>query len=87
MTIIAGVAAGDMCWVLAGRRDTVVAGTASADHLSVIDRHHRRKNIGCVAVLTDVRRLNVCRVLAGRVGAIVAADAVAGDIHVIEIRR
>ena len=85
MAVVAGIAAGDMCRRLAGGNDAVVAGVATAEHLGVINSHHRRKYISCVAVLTDIRSLNVCRVLAGCVGTVMAAGAVSGDIHMIEI--
>jgi hypothetical protein len=39
--------------------NTVVAGTAGPQHLAVIDRQDRGKRIGRVAVLTDVRRVDV----------------------------
>lgn len=87
MAIVAGVAARDMCRVLAGCGHAVVAGTTVADYLAMIDRHDRYENIRAMAVFTDIRRLNMPRVLAGRVGAVVAADAVSGDIDVVEICR
>ena len=87
MAIVAGIAAGNMRWVFADGSNSVVAGTASTNDLGVVDCQHRRKNIGAVAVLTDVRCLNVGWIFANCLGAIMAADAVAGDIHVIEIGR
>ena len=38
MTIVASVVAGDMGWVLAGRRDAVMARATGAQHLCVVDR-------------------------------------------------
>ena len=73
--------------MLANRGDAVVAGTASADHLGVIDSHRRCKDVGRVAIVTGVCRLNVGRALADRIRAVMAADAVASDSYVIEIRR
>ena len=52
----------------------------------MIDRHHRCKNIGGVAVLADIGCLNMCRVLARCVRAVMTADAIAGDIDVIKVR-
>ena len=72
--------------MLANGGDAVVAGTASADHLGVIDSHRRCKDVGRVAIVTGVCRLNVGRALADRVRAVMAADAVASDSYVIEIR-
>ncbi len=76
-----------MVGVLTGRRETVMTGATGAGHLRVVDRVHRRKRIGVVAVLADVGCCNVRRGLASGVGAIVAAAAISGDIHVIEVRR
>jgi len=87
MAVIAGIATGDMCWCLAGGNDAVVAGVATAEHLGVINSHHRCKYIRRVTVLADIRSLNVCRILAGCVGTVMAAGAVSSDIHMIEIRR
>ena len=47
----------------------------------------RCPNVGAVAVLANIRRLNVKRILAGRIGAIVTTDAVIHDIEVIEVSR
>ena len=87
MTVIAGIAAGDMGWVFANRSQAVVARTARANDLGVINGHNRCKYIGRVAILADIGRINVPDILAGCLGAIVAAYAVAHDIQVVEIRR
>ena len=54
MAVITGIFAGDMCRMLANGSDAVVAGTASADHLGVIDSHRRCKDVGRVAIVTGV---------------------------------
>ena len=40
-----------------------------------------------MAVLTDIRRLNMITGLAERIDVVVAADAVSGDVGVVEVRR
>jgi len=59
VAVVASGAAGDMGWVLAGRNDAIVAGTAGANNLAVIDAHDRHENIGRMAVFAEVRRLNM----------------------------
>ena len=86
VTVIAGIAAGDMCWMLADRSDAIVAGAAGAYYLGVIDRQHGRKQIRRVAIFADIGRLNVGGVLADCIRAVVTADAIARDIDVIEVR-
>jgi len=86
VTVIAGVAAGNVRRVLAGGDDAVVTGTTTSDHLRVIDGHDGREHIRGVAVVTDIRRSDVCRVLTGCVRAVMAAKTVTGDVPVIEIR-
>ena len=87
MTVIAGVATGDMCRGLADGSDTVMAGDTGSNYLRVIDGQRRCKHIGRVAVLADIRCLNVCRIFAGCVRTVMTADAVTGDVDVIEICR
>ena len=87
VTIVAGVATGNMRQVFANSDDAIMARAASPDHLCVIDDHYRRENIRRVAVLTNIRRLNVRLILANRIRAVVTAHAIARDIDVIEIRR
>ena len=87
MTIVAGVATGDMGRMLADSSDAVVAGTASANYLSVIDGDNGRPYCRAMTIFTDIRCLHVRRVLAGRLSAVMTADAVAKDVNVIEIGR
>lgn len=54
MAVIAVIATGNMCRVLAGSSNTVVAGATGAKNLGVIDNHHGREHVGGVAVFTDV---------------------------------
>jgi len=86
MTVVAGVTTGNMCGQFADGDDTVMAGAAGAEHLGVVDGHHRGEHVGRVAILTDIGRINMRLVLSGRVSAVVAAHAVARDIDMVEIR-
>ncbi len=85
MAVVAGIAAIDVCRVLAGCRDAVMAGAANAHDVRVVDSEYGREHVCVVAVFTDIAGLYVRRALAGRFSAIVAIDAVAGDVDVIEV--
>lgn len=87
MTIIAVVTTCDVGWMLASRRDAIVAGAATTDHLSMINDIRRCPDVRIVAVLTDIRGLYVSQRLTRRSRAIMAADTVARDAGVIEYRR
>lgn len=87
MTVIAAIAANNMCRVFAGRRNAIVAGAACAYDLGVVDDHHWHKNIRGVAVFAHIRRLNVCRTFTRCIRAVVAANTIARDVYVIEICR
>lgn len=85
MTIIAIVATRNVRRVLARGCDAIVAGTAGAGNLRMVDEVGRRPYVRVVTVFANVRRLNVCQVLAGSFRAIVAADTVARDVYMVEI--
>ena len=87
VTIVTISAARDMCGVFAGCSNSVMTGAAAAQHLCVIYRIHGCPHVAVVAVLTDVRCLNVGQILARRVQPIVAAYAIARDVQVVEGRR
>ena len=87
VAVVAGVAARDVCRVLAGRNVAVVAGIASANDLCMIHHGGRRPEIDAMAIFADRGRRNVRGVLAGCVGAIVAARAITDYVCVIEVRR
>ena len=74
-----------MIHVFARRGNAVVAGTALADHLHVIDKVSGREGGRVVAVLANNGGLNVGRVFACRRGSIVTASAVVEDIRVVEV--
>ena len=87
VTIVAGVATGNVRQVFANGDDAIMAGAASPNDLRVINGHYRREYVGRMAVLTNIRGLNVRRILAHCIRAVVATHAIAGDIDVIEVRR
>jgi len=87
VAIVAVVAAGNVGRVLACRGIAVVAGEAGADDLGVIDHVGRREGHVVVAVLANIRRINMRRMLARSLRAIVTADAVVGDVRVVEVGR
>ena len=87
VAVVAVVAAGDVCWMLAGGGNAVVAGAARTQDLGMVDDYHRREYIGGMAVFTDIRRQGVCRILARCVRAVVTVYAIAGDRRVVEGRR
>ncbi len=86
VAVVAGVTAWNVCRLLADGSDAIMARAASPDDLCVIHRHHGCEHIRRMAVLADIRGLDVCRIFAGRVGAIVTTNTVARDVDVIEIR-
>ena len=85
MTIVAGVAAGDMGRMLTGGGDAVVAGATSANDLRVVDICRWGPHRWTMAVLANIGGLNVCLILAGGVGAVVTTDAITKDVQVVEI--
>ena len=87
VAVIAVIAAGKMGRVLAFGRVAVMAGEAGANNLRVIDHVGRHERHVVVAVLTDIRRVDVRRVLARSLRPVVTADAVVGDVGVIEVGR
>ena len=87
MTIVAGVATGDVRGVLARGGLTIVAGGARANDLRVINSEHGYPDVRRVAILANITRLYVCQGLAGRIRAVMAAGAISHDVDVIEIRR
>lgn len=87
MAIIAIIATGNMGCVLACCRSAIVAGSASAEDLSVINGDRGLKGRRAMAIFTDIGGLNVHGALADRGCTVVAAHAVANDAFVIETGR
>jgi len=87
MAVIAIIAARNMCCMLAGGRDAVVARAAGTDDLGMVNGKNGPKHVGVVAVLADVCGLNVRRALAGCLDTVVAINTVAGNVYMIEICR
>lgn len=75
----------NVAYVFARRYRAVVAAAADSNDLRMIDARNGSERDDCVAVLADVRRLNMRRRLANGVDVIVAAHAVARDVVVIEV--
>lgn len=87
MTIIAILAARNVCRMFPYCDDAIVASATGADDLRMVYCKSGYPNRRIVAVFADVRRVNMCRVLAGGVGTVMTACAVAGDIDVIKVCR
>ena len=86
MAVIAGIAAGQVSWIFAGRGYAIVTRAASADNLSVVNGVYWRPSVGVMAIFANVACLNVCEILARRRGAIVAVNAVIREIRMVEVR-
>ncbi len=87
VAIVAVISAGDMSRVLAYGRDSVMAATACADNLSVINSERRHPGVWRMTVLTHIGALYVRWGFAGRIGAVMTIKAIAGYIDVVKIRR
>lgn len=87
VTIVAIITAVHVGRVLAGRRYTVMTGTACPQYLRMINRKHGCPDIRVMAVLAHVRSLNMRRTLARCLHAVVATNAISRDVYVVEIRR
>lgn len=87
MTVVAVVAALDMCRMLTGRGDAIMTRPARTEYLAVVDGERRRPDVAGVTVFANVGRLDVRRRLAGCIRAVVAVETVAGDVYVIEVGR
>ena len=77
----------DVSRVLAGGGGPVVTGRTGTDHLEVIDRIGRRPQRAVVAVLTDLRRLDMGWGFARCLCAVVATDTAVDDAVVAEVGR
>ena len=86
MAVITIIAARDMGWMFARRRRAVMARTASADDLRVVDRIGGSKYIRIVTIFTNVACLHMRRALADGFNAVVAAGAIVKDTEVVEVR-
>ena len=85
VAVVAGIAAGEVCRVLAGCNYAIVTGATGADDLRMVDAKRRRKYVGVMAVLANVAGLNMRKVLANGVHAVMAINAATGDIQMIKI--
>lgn len=72
--------------VLAGCRCAIVAGRTGSEDLVVVHGRRRHPEVGAVAVLADIGRLQMRRAFAGGVGAVMTAEAIVDDVHMVKIR-
>ena len=70
--------------VLASRGDAIVTGTAAAHYVGVVNSQHGLPNRRVVAVLANIRCLNMCKTFAGGIDVVVAAEAAADNVRVVE---
>lgn len=87
MAIVAGIAARDMCWMFACRNDAIMAAVAGADDLRVVNGEDRCKDVGVVAILTNIAGLDVCQILANGVHTVMAVNTLACDVQMVEVGR
>ena len=86
VTIITGVATGNMVCRLADSRRPIMTAETRANHICMIDPDNRNPAGIAVTVLAQVIGLDMLGILAGSGGAVMAAGTVAG-IGVIEVGR
>ena len=84
MTVITGIAAGDMIRCLTHCRSAVVAAGTGTYHTDVVNTGYRLPGPGTMAVLAHVGCRNMRNALARRCRAVVTAETVAGHTAVIE---
>ena len=87
VTVIAVVAAVEVCRMFARRNEAIVTRTATAVDLCVVNGERRYPGIRVMAVLTNVACLHVGQTLAGCLDTVVATVAVARNVQMIEIGR
>lgn len=87
VTVVAIITTDNVVGIFAGSDNAVVAGAATTQHRTVIDRKCRCKGICCMTILARVDRQDVGRILADRVDTVMAGDAVAGDVRMIKNSR
>ena len=85
VAVVTIVATRDMRWMFSGRADAVMTSRAIAEYLCVIDRYHGCPDRRTMAVLANIRGLNMHRPLTGHISTIVASHAVVRDIDMVEI--
>lgn len=87
MAVVAIGAAAYVRCMFTRRRDAVVAGTAGAQDLGVIDRRRRYEGDGAVAVLANAGCPDVRWALPRRGRAVMAAHAVSSNARMVENSR
>ncbi len=86
MTVITVISAGNMQRVLTSRGDAIMTGATAAQHLGVVDGNCWLPYRRAVAVLANIRCLNMRRAFASCICTVMAGHTVARDIGMVEIR-
>lgn len=87
VTVVAVNATRYVSWMLADRGYPVMARSAGTKDLCVVNRNHRLKHRGVVAVFANRSRQNVCRTLADSGRAVVTTGTVSGDADMVKNGR
>ena len=87
MAVITIITAGDMCGVLAGCNNTIMARATGANDLRVVDSEDRLKGHCTVAVFADICCLHVNRASTCGGHAIVTGDTISDDAQVVKYSR
>ena len=87
VAIVASRRARNVCLILAGCDDSVMARTTCTDHLRVIDHKRRHPNRWRMTIFANIRCLNVRNVLACRFDTVVTTGTVSNNVDVIKIGR
>jgi hypothetical protein len=84
VAVVAVIAALHVRRILARGDRAVMAGSAAAGYLSMVDGISGRPERVVVAVLTNIGRIDVRRILAASFGAVVASETVVADTGMVE---
>ena len=87
MTIVAVVTACDVRWILARRRNPIMARAASTQYLRVVNCKRRREYVGRVTIFAGICRLNMVWGLASGFDTVVTVETIARNVDVIEVGR
>ena len=87
VTVVAGIAGGQVGRVLARCGNAIMTGAAGTDDLGMVHGEYRCEHVCRMAVLANIAGLNVRQMLAGGLGAVVAAGAVVAVVAARDVRR
>ncbi len=85
MAVIAGIAARNMRRMLACRNYAIVTAITGSDNLSVVNSEDWRKDVGVVAILTNIAGENMRRALANGIDVVMAVNTLTSDVQVVEV--